>query len=79
MITDHFGSEFQKICDAIARRFAWKTVLLSLRILEILEYIHKHEYVHGNIKASNLLLSCNNPNQVCLIWPCFSVLPRRSP
>uniref|UniRef100_A0A2K5QC66 Serine/threonine-protein kinase VRK1 n=1 Tax=Cebus imitator TaxID=2715852 RepID=A0A2K5QC66_CEBIM len=57
MIMDHFGSELQKIYEANAK---------SLRSLDILEYIHKHEYVHGGIKASNLL-SCKNPDQVYLL------------
>ncbi|NXW61059.1 VRK1 kinase, partial [Eurystomus gularis] len=35
--------------------------------LDILEYVHEHEYVHGDIKASNLLLSYKNPNQVYLV------------
>lgn len=32
--------------------------------LDILEYIHEHEYVHADIKASNLMLSHTEPNQV---------------
>lgn len=32
--------------------------------LDILEYIHEHEYVHADIKASNLMLSHTDPNQV---------------
>lgn len=68
MIIDRFGSDLQKIYEANAKRFSRKTVLqLSLRILDILEYIHEHEYVHGDIKASNLLLSCKNPDQVYLV------------
>ncbi|XP_069853719.1 serine/threonine-protein kinase VRK1 isoform X6 [Dipodomys merriami] len=68
MIMDRFGSDLQKIYEANARRFSRKTVLqLSLRILEILEYIHEHEYVHGDIKASNLLLNYKNPDQVYLV------------
>ncbi|KAF3830880.1 hypothetical protein GH733_002118 [Mirounga leonina] len=68
MIMDRFGSDLQKIYEANARRFSRKTVLqLSLRILDILEYIHEHEYVHGDIKASNLLLSYKNPDQVYLV------------
>ena len=34
--------------------------------LDVLEYIHEHEYVHADIKASNLLLSHTDPNQVCV-------------
>uniref|UniRef100_A0A2K5BWF6 Protein kinase domain-containing protein n=1 Tax=Aotus nancymaae TaxID=37293 RepID=A0A2K5BWF6_AOTNA len=58
MIMDHFGSELQKIYEANAK---------SLRSLDILEYIHKHEYVHGGIKASNLLLSYKNTDWVYLV------------
>ncbi|XP_033622666.1 serine/threonine-protein kinase VRK1 isoform X2 [Fukomys damarensis] len=68
MIIDRFGSDLQKIYEANARRFSRKAVLqLSLRILDVLEYIHEHEYVHGDIKASNLLLSYKNPDQVYLV------------
>ncbi|XP_074069146.1 serine/threonine-protein kinase VRK1 isoform X2 [Macrotis lagotis] len=68
MVMDRFGSDLQKLYEANAKRFSRKTVLqLSLRILDILEYIHEHEYVHGDIKASNLLLSYNNPDQVYLV------------
>lgn len=35
--------------------------------LDILEYVHEHEYVHGDIKAANLLLSYKNPNQVFIM------------
>lgn len=32
--------------------------------LDVLEYIHENEYVHGDIKAANLLLGYKNPDQV---------------
>ncbi|NXP28267.1 VRK1 kinase, partial [Scytalopus superciliaris] len=68
MIIDRFGSDLQKIYEDNAKRFPRKTVLqLGLRILDILEYIHEHDYVHGDIKAANLLLSYENPNQVYLV------------
>ncbi|XP_050810428.1 serine/threonine-protein kinase VRK1 isoform X1 [Gopherus flavomarginatus] len=68
MVMDRFGRDLQKIFEENAKQFAHKTVLkLSLRILDILEYIHEHEYVHGDIKASNLLLSYKNLNQVYLV------------
>lgn len=35
--------------------------------LDVLEYIHEHEYVHGDIKAANLLLGYNNPDRVNII------------
>lgn len=36
-------------------------------MLDTLEYIHEHEYVHADIKASNLMLSYSDPNQVYLV------------
>ncbi|KAK6307489.1 hypothetical protein J4Q44_G00226370 [Coregonus suidteri] len=68
MVMDRFGTDLQKKFEESGRRFPRKLVLqLGLRLLDILEYIHEHEYVHADIKASNLLLSHNNPNQVYLV------------
>uniref|UniRef100_A0A8C4T5I3 Serine/threonine-protein kinase VRK1 n=1 Tax=Erpetoichthys calabaricus TaxID=27687 RepID=A0A8C4T5I3_ERPCA len=68
MVMDRFGKDLQKIFEENDRQFARKTVLqLGLRILDTLEYIHEHEYVHADIKASNLLLDYKNPNQVYLV------------
>ncbi|KAL0968937.1 hypothetical protein UPYG_G00220170 [Umbra pygmaea] len=68
MVMDRFGTDLQKKFEESGRRFPRKLVLqLGLRLLDILEYIHEHEYVHADIKASNLLLSHKNPNQVYLV------------
>jgi len=31
-------------------------LMLGLRVLDALEYIHCHEYTHGDIKGSNLMM-----------------------
>lgn len=68
MVMDRFGKDLQKIFEEKGKQFTRKTVLqLGLRILDILEYVHEHEYVHGDIKASNLLLSYKTPHQVYLV------------
>ncbi|KAJ7990881.1 hypothetical protein DPEC_G00291500 [Dallia pectoralis] len=68
MVMDRFGTDLQKKFEEGGRRFPKKLVLqLGLRLLDILEYIHEHEYVHADIKASNLLLGHKNPNQVYLV------------
>ncbi|KAJ6661839.1 hypothetical protein lerEdw1_013010 [Lerista edwardsae] len=68
MVMDRFGKDLQKIFEESGKRFTRKTVLqLGLRILDVLEYVHEHEYVHGDIKASNLLLSYKVPHQVYLV------------
>ncbi|TSV68137.1 Serine/threonine-protein kinase VRK1 [Bagarius yarrelli] len=68
MVMDRFGTDLQKKFEESQKKFPRKLVLqLGLRLLDILEYIHEHEYVHADIKASNLLLSHKNPNQVYLV------------
>lgn len=68
MVMDRFGKDLQKIYEENRKVFSHSTVLqLGLRLLDILEYIHEHEYVHGDIKASNLLLHYKNPDQVYLV------------
>ncbi|XP_046651626.1 serine/threonine-protein kinase VRK1-like isoform X2 [Daphnia pulicaria] len=57
MVMQRFGIDVQKLFDANQRRFPLNTILnLSLRIIDVLEYIHAKQYVHADIKGSNLLL-----------------------
>ncbi|TDG99298.1 hypothetical protein EPR50_G00209620 [Perca flavescens] len=68
MVIDRLGTDLQKKFEECGRRFPRKLVLqLGLRLLDILEFIHDHEYVHADIKASNLMLSHSDPNQVYLV------------
>ncbi|XP_074516798.1 serine/threonine-protein kinase VRK1 isoform X2 [Sebastes fasciatus] len=68
MVIDRLGSDLQKKFEECGRRFPRKLVLqLGLRLLDTLEYIHDHEYVHADIKASNLMLSHSDPDQVYLV------------
>lgn len=68
MVIDRFGTDLQKKFEECGKRFPRKLVLqIGIRMLDILEYIHEHEYVHADIKASNLMLSYNDPNQVYLV------------
>ncbi|XP_047467912.1 serine/threonine-protein kinase VRK1 [Mugil cephalus] len=68
MVIDRLGTDLQKKFETCGKRFPRKLVLqLGLRLLDILEYIHDHEYVHADIKASNLMLSNSDPNQVYLV------------
>ncbi|XP_062974092.1 serine/threonine-protein kinase VRK1 isoform X2 [Elgaria multicarinata webbii] len=68
MVMDRFGKDLQKIFEERGKQFTRKAVLqLGLRILDVLEYVHEHEYVHGDIKASNLLLGYKAPHQVYLV------------
>ncbi|XP_004691474.1 PREDICTED: serine/threonine-protein kinase VRK2 [Condylura cristata] len=66
MVMERLGIDLQKISDQNGP-FKKSTVLqLGIRMLDVLEYIHENEYVHGDIKAANLLLGYKNPDQVYL-------------
>ncbi|XP_045683422.1 serine/threonine-protein kinase VRK2 isoform X2 [Phyllostomus hastatus] len=66
MVMERLGTDLQKISDQNGT-FKKSTVLqLGIRMLDVLEYIHENEYVHGDIKAANLLLGYKNPEQVYL-------------
>ncbi|XP_048864110.1 serine/threonine-protein kinase VRK2 isoform X1 [Brienomyrus brachyistius] len=67
MVVDRLGADLQKVCQRNGSKLKRQTVLqLGCRMLHVLEYIHEHEYVHGDIKAANLLLDYDDPNKVYL-------------
>ncbi|XP_026341238.3 serine/threonine-protein kinase VRK2 isoform X2 [Ursus maritimus] len=66
MVMERLGIDLQKISDQNGT-FKKSTVLqLGIRMLDVLEYIHENEYVHGDIKAANLLLGYRHPDRVYL-------------
>ncbi|XP_061599237.1 serine/threonine-protein kinase VRK1 isoform X2 [Cololabis saira] len=68
IVIDRLGTDLQKKFEESGRKFPRKLVLqLGLRLLDVLEFIHQNEYVHADIKASNLLLSYRDPDQVYLL------------
>lgn len=58
LVMPRFGSDLQKVLDSNGFKLPLKAAYtIGIRILDILEYIHSHGYIHADIKASNLLLS----------------------
>lgn len=67
MVMDRLGTDLQHLLEMFENRFPKTTVMqIGIRMLDVLKYIHEHEYVHGDIKAANLLLGYRDENQVYL-------------
>ncbi|XP_057704145.1 serine/threonine-protein kinase VRK2 isoform X2 [Corythoichthys intestinalis] len=67
MVMERLGTDLQKISERNGGRFKKATVLRVGQVLvDILEYIHENEFVHADIKASNLMLGHRNPQELYL-------------
>lgn len=65
LVLQRFGDDIQKIWTRADERFDMKSAFnIALKVIDTLEYIHSHGYVHADVKASNLLVEtwqdCDN-------------------
>lgn len=70
MVMDRFGEDLQKVLDRHGKTLPLKTAFsLGMRVIDVLEYVHSYEYIHADVKASNLLLGFGkgNENKVYLV------------
>lgn len=57
LVLQRFGDDIQKIWSRANERFDMKSAFnIALKVIDTLEYIHSHGYVHADVKASNLLI-----------------------
>lgn len=57
LVLQRFGDDIQKIWTRANERFDMKSAFnIALKVIDTLEYIHSHGYVHADVKASNLLI-----------------------
>ncbi|XP_069787602.1 serine/threonine-protein kinase VRK1-like isoform X2 [Narcine bancroftii] len=67
MVIDRLGVDFQKVLEARGGQLDKDSALkIGCQLLNILEFIHEHEYIHGDIKSANLLLSFKNHKEIYL-------------
>ncbi|XP_028665237.1 inactive serine/threonine-protein kinase VRK3 isoform X3 [Erpetoichthys calabaricus] len=67
LIFPDMGTTLQSRLDDTGKLLPEKTVLfLALKIIEVLEYIHENEYVHGDIQTGNIYVNLEFPHQVYL-------------
>ncbi|ELT97354.1 hypothetical protein CAPTEDRAFT_166427 [Capitella teleta] len=61
MVMPKFGTDLQVLFESSGKVFSEGTVYnLGVQMIDALEYIHKNEFVHADIKASNILLDGDN-------------------
>lgn len=57
LVLQRFGDDVQKIWTRANDRFDMKSAFnIALKVIDTLEFIHSHGYVHADVKASNLLI-----------------------
>ncbi|XP_067845139.1 serine/threonine-protein kinase VRK1-like isoform X2 [Heptranchias perlo] len=67
MVIDRLGVDLQKMLEARKNPLSKATVLkIGSGLLDILEFVHEHEYIHGDIKSANLLLGYTNHKEIYL-------------
>ncbi|XP_075059951.1 serine/threonine-protein kinase VRK2 isoform X2 [Mixophyes fleayi] len=67
MVIDRLGLDLLKLQNNNNGKLPVITSMqIGIRMLDVLEYIHEHEYVHGDIKAANILLHPSDPEKVYL-------------
>ncbi|KAK3093890.1 hypothetical protein FSP39_021504 [Pinctada imbricata] len=72
MIMPRFGSDLQKVFEGSGKRLEKNSVYcLAIRMIDALEYLHENDYVHADVKASNMLLGFHGgkilPNEIYLV------------
>lgn len=61
LVLQRFGDDVLKIWQRAHEHFdMYSAFNIALKVIDTIEYIHSHGYVHADIKASNLLIECNN-------------------
>ncbi|XP_078671666.1 serine/threonine-protein kinase VRK1-like isoform X2 [Branchiostoma floridae x Branchiostoma belcheri] len=64
MVMERFGENLQKVFESAGKVFSRRDVdMLAVRLLYTLEYLHDHQFVHADIKGSNLLLGFTKGTQ----------------
>lgn len=73
LIFPNMGQSLQSLMKDRNTLLSEITVLqLACRILDVLQYIHSYEYVHGDINAENIYINPGRESQVYLVGYCHA-------
>lgn len=67
---DRFGMDLQKVMEKQDKPLCCKTSFqIGIQVVDVLEYLHSKEYMHGDVKAANLLFGHGRgkQNQIYLV------------
>lgn len=65
LVLQRFGDDVQKIWTRANEHFDMKSAFnIALKVIDTLEYIHSHGYVHADVKASNLLIDLGDVKRI---------------
>lgn len=57
LVMERFGPDLQKVLDEKKNKLTMQTVYqIGLQILDVYEYLHSKEYIHADVKTSNLCI-----------------------
>ncbi|XP_053132585.1 inactive serine/threonine-protein kinase VRK3 [Hemicordylus capensis] len=67
LVLSDLGRSLQSILDDNANKMTEKAALqIAVRLLDVLEYLHENEYVHGDLAAENIYVNPADCTQVTL-------------
>nr|CAB3267652.1 serine/threonine-protein kinase VRK1 [Phallusia mammillata] len=68
MVMPRCGTDLHKLWLKAGKSFKRATVAkIAIQMIDALEYIHSKEYIHADIKGSNILCDSKDPNKLLLV------------
>ncbi|XP_065832615.1 serine/threonine-protein kinase VRK1-like isoform X2 [Oscarella lobularis] len=79
LVMPRFSRDVEHLFNECKRKFTSKTVtMLSLRLIDTLEFLHENGYVHMDIKGSNLLTGFKKEEEAHIYLVDYGLVHRRN-
>ncbi|EAY16258.1 CK1 family protein kinase [Trichomonas vaginalis G3] len=68
MVMELMGNSLYKLLQICGGKFSlYTTLTVATKMLKCVEDLHRHGYIHHDIKPENFLIRKDNPSEICLI------------